>query len=169
MDFLSPFKVRLAVEPRGYYITAVPVSISVLEVALVFVLPLLSVFCNVVSSSPCAKLNWLRDGIMNDSFLLRCEKLLSFVHEEQNVPVLDNLDLTVKRGESVAIVGASGAGKSIPFIFLARSMSRVRAHYLRWHRLATLDANKARFQRVDWLYVPVSPFTARVYSGRNAA
>ena len=52
---------------------------------------------------------------MNESFLLRCEKLTKFfVHEEQSVPVLDNLDLTVKRGESVAIVGARELAKYTP-------------------------------------------------------
>ncbi|TBV01023.1 ABC transporter ATP-binding protein, partial [Stutzerimonas kirkiae] len=31
---------------------------------------------------------------------------------EQHLPVLDNITLTIRRGESCAIVGTSGSGKS---------------------------------------------------------
>ena len=45
--------------------------------------------------------------------VIRCEKLGKTYEEgDLRTPVFDRLDLSVRRGETVAIVGASGAGKS---------------------------------------------------------
>ena len=45
--------------------------------------------------------------------ILRCEALArEFVEGERTLSVLQGLDLDVRRGESLAIVGASGAGKT---------------------------------------------------------
>ena len=45
--------------------------------------------------------------------ILRTEKLKKYYGEEENqVKALDGIDLTVERGEFVAIVGTSGSGKS---------------------------------------------------------
>lgn len=51
---------------------------------------------------------------MNDNnIILRCEALArAFVEGERTLTVLEDLNLDVRRGESLAIVGASGAGKT---------------------------------------------------------
>ena len=50
---------------------------------------------------------------MNDGIVIRCDRL-GKTYQEGNLctPVFDQLDLSVRAGETVAIVGASGAGKS---------------------------------------------------------
>ncbi|MEO1573483.1 MAG: ATP-binding cassette domain-containing protein [Pseudomonadota bacterium] len=49
----------------------------------------------------------------NNDIILRCEALSrAFVEGERTLTVLEGLNLDVRRGESLAIVGASGAGKT---------------------------------------------------------
>lgn len=49
----------------------------------------------------------------NDGIVIRCDRLGKTYQEgDLRTPVFDQLDLSVRAGETVAIVGASGAGKS---------------------------------------------------------
>jgi len=49
----------------------------------------------------------------NDGVVIRCDRLGKTYQEgDLRTPVFDQLDLSVRAGETVAIVGASGAGKS---------------------------------------------------------
>ncbi len=55
----------------------------------------------------------MNDGAMNNGIILKCGGLKkSFFQGRIEVPVLTGVDLTVKKGESLAILGASGSGKS---------------------------------------------------------
>ena len=50
---------------------------------------------------------------MNDAILLEARGLSkSFDHEGQRIDVLQRIDLVLRPGERVAIIGSSGAGKS---------------------------------------------------------
>jgi lipoprotein-releasing system ATP-binding protein len=50
---------------------------------------------------------------VNDGIVIRCDRLGKTYQEgDLRTPVFDQLDLSVRAGETVAIVGASGAGKS---------------------------------------------------------
>jgi len=50
---------------------------------------------------------------MNDSAVIRAEKLgKTYAEGRLNTPVFDGLELSVQGGETIAIVGASGVGKS---------------------------------------------------------
>lgn len=50
---------------------------------------------------------------MNDTHAICCERLTKiFTEGDLFVPVLDQVDFTVNKGELIAIVGTSGAGKS---------------------------------------------------------
>lgn len=50
---------------------------------------------------------------MNNDVVLACESLFKSYHEgPQDLPVIKGVELAVKRGERIAIVGTSGSGKS---------------------------------------------------------
>ena len=50
---------------------------------------------------------------MSDSLLLETRDLYkSFDHEGRTINVLQGIDLSVERGDRIAVVGQSGAGKS---------------------------------------------------------
>ena len=58
-------------------------------------------------------MNETRDARLEGQVVLECTGLAkTYGLGEVAVPVLKGVDLTVKRGESIAIVGASGSGKS---------------------------------------------------------
>lgn len=48
----------------------------------------------------------------SSSPLLEAKGLAKHFHKTQNTPLFDNVDLTLSRGESVAILGPSGCGKT---------------------------------------------------------
>jgi len=58
---------------------------------------------------------------------IRFEKV-SFNYDEGKTPVISNLDLTIKAGETTAIVGPSGAGKSTIADLLMGLIAPIRGH-----------------------------------------
>jgi ABC-type bacteriocin/lantibiotic exporter with double-glycine peptidase domain len=55
--------------------------------------------------------NDLKPNLKNDVFLQTCN--LCFSYDDK--PVLKNINLSVKRGEKIAVMGSNGAGKSTFF------------------------------------------------------
>ncbi len=47
-----------------------------------------------------------------------------FIGASGRLPILEGVDLTMRRGEAVVITGPSGSGKSTLLYILARSISR---------------------------------------------
>jgi ATP-binding cassette subfamily C protein len=80
---------------------------------------------------------------------------ITFQYESADHPVLRDVSLTVRRGESVAIVGATGAGKSTLIDILVGLLPPTTGRVL--VDGAAIEANVAGWQR-NIGYVPQSPF-----------
>lgn len=69
---------------------------------------------NILKASEKITLNFYFTGGIDDMSILKAKQLKKYYGSEENLTkALDGVDLSVEKGEFVAIIGASGSGKSI--------------------------------------------------------
>lgn len=88
---------------------------------------------------------------------LQCENLCKQYHDgSQIVPVLNNVDLTVKKGERLAIIGPSGSGKSTLLHLLGgldlATNGRVFINGLDWQQLSEKKRCHLRNRHLGFVY-----------------
>ena len=80
----------------------------------------------------------------------------SFKHESEDMPVLDNINLSISKAERLAITGASGAGKSTLLQLLAGldkpSQGNIFIDDIDLHSIKPLEQSKIRLNSFGFVY-----------------
>ena len=80
----------------------------------------------------------------------------SFKHESEDMPVLDNINLSISKAERLAITGASGAGKSTLLQLLAGldkpSQGNIFIDDIDLHSIKPIEQSKIRLNSFGFVY-----------------
>ena len=80
----------------------------------------------------------------------------SFKHESENMPVLDNINLSISKADRLAITGASGAGKSTLLQLLAGldkpSQGNIFIDDIDLHSIKPIEQSKIRLNSFGFVY-----------------
>ena len=80
----------------------------------------------------------------------------SFKHESEDMPVLDNINLSISKADRLAITGASGAGKSTLLQLLAGldkpSQGNIFIDDIDLHSIKPIEQSKIRLNSFGFVY-----------------
>lgn len=116
--FEKIFGVHL-INSQIYFIDYLPSDVNMRDVAVISCISLgLAFLATLYQVGVQPKHNRRRPYDMNNNIVLKCTNIgKSYRDGSLNVQVLRNLNLEVKEGEGISIIGSSGSGKSTLYIF----------------------------------------------------